>query len=74
MKRKICLVVLALAATLLQGCIASGIIALNSVMKAQDRKHYAEYVTETERINLEREKANLRPEKIMTFKEWKGET
>ena len=75
MKRKMCLVLVALAATLLQGCLAaSGFIAFKSVMKAQDHNHYADYVTETQRINLEREKANLPPEKIMTFKEWKGET
>ena len=75
MKRKTCLVLFALATTLLQGCMAAGgALALNSIMKSQEHQHYADYVTQTERINLEREKANLPPEKIMTFKEWKGET
>jgi hypothetical protein len=66
MKQKIKLTVIVLAATLLQGCVAQ------IVMKSQDRQHYSEYVTETQRINLEREKANLQPQKIMTFDEWRG--
>ena len=74
MKRKTCLVLFALAATLLQGCLASGLIAMNSVMKSHEHQRYEEYVNETQRINLERQKSNLPPEKIMTFKQWKGET
>ena len=58
---------LVLVATLLQGCIAQ------TIMTSQDRQHYSEYVTETQRINLEREKAHLVPEKVMTFNEWRGE-
>ncbi len=66
MKRKISLSLLALTALLQQGCVAE------IVMKSQDRQHYSEYVTETQRINLEREKAKLEPEKTMTFEEWRG--
>ena len=67
MKYRLSLTILALAAMLLQGCIAQ------RVMKSQDRQHYSEYVTETERINLEREKAKLPPLKIMTFNQWSGQ-
>ena len=65
-KLKTTLILLALVAPLLHGCIAQ------IVMKSQDRQHYSEYVTETQRINLEREKAKLPPEKTMTFDEWRG--
>jgi hypothetical protein len=61
----IALLVLVLS-TLLQGCVA------DMVMKSQDREHYSDYVKETGRLNLEREKAGLAPQKIMTFDEWRG--
>jgi hypothetical protein len=48
------------------GCIA------DMVMKSQDRQHYTDYVTETQRLNFDREKAGLAPQKIMTFNEWNG--
>jgi len=67
MKHKIKLTLTVLVATLLQGCVAK------IVMNSQDRQHYSEYLTETQRLNLEREKANLTPQKIMTFDEWRGE-
>lgn len=66
MKRKHALMLLILTATLSQGCVA------DIVMKSQDRQHYSEYITETQRLNLEREKAKLTPVKIMTFDEWRG--
>jgi len=56
----------ALIAPLLHGCVS------DIVMKSQDRQHYSEYLTETQRINLEREKAGLAPEKMLTFEEWRG--
>jgi hypothetical protein len=55
-----------LVSLLLQGCVA------DIVMKSQDRQHYSDYVTETQRLNLEREKAGLAPTKILTFEEWSG--
>ena len=60
------LILLTIAASLMSGCIPQ------MVMKSQDRQHYSEYVTETQRLNLEREKANLAPIKVMTFEEWGG--
>lgn len=54
-----------LAAPLLQGCIAQ------RIMDSEDRKHYLEYRQEAERINLEREKAGLKPQKVMSLDEWK---
>jgi len=65
-KLKTSLALLTLIAPLLNGCVAQ------IVMNSQDRQHYSDYVTETQRINLEREKAKLQPEKIMTFDEWRG--
>ena len=53
-------------AQLMQGCIVS------RIMDSEDRKHYSEYMQETQRINLEREKAGLAPQKTATFEEWKG--
>lgn len=66
MKRKNTLPLLVMLAALLEGCVA------DIVMKSQDRQHYSEYVTETQRLNLEREKAKLTPVKVMTFEEWRG--
>jgi hypothetical protein len=59
-------VILAMTAPLWQGCIA------HRIMDSEDRKHYTEYVAQTQRINLEREKAKLPPEKVMTFDQWRG--
>jgi hypothetical protein len=52
-----------LVTPLLQGCVAA------MVMNSQDRQHYSEYVTETQKINLQREMAKLTPERVMTFQE-----
>lgn len=54
----------ALLVPLLQGCIVTDTLTI------ADRKHYSEYRMQTERLNLDREKANLQPVKVMTFKEW----
>jgi hypothetical protein len=51
---------------LLQGCITKWVV------EPQERKRYIEYREAAERINLEREKAQLPPEKIMTIEEWHG--
>ncbi len=64
---KTSLAILALVCPLLNGCVPY------IIMNSQDRQHYSEYVTETQRLNLEREKANLAPLAIMTFKEWRGD-
>jgi hypothetical protein len=66
----------------LQGCTAAAVAYGVSKMtepKAQspqpplrspELRTYPEYVTEMERINLEREKAGLQPRPIMTQEEW----
>jgi hypothetical protein len=41
-------------------------------MSSMDHDHYSDYVTRTEQINYERQKANLQPVPIMTFEQWKG--
>jgi hypothetical protein len=53
-------------ALMLQGCLAS------IIMNSQDRKNYSDYVTHTDQINTDREKAGLQPVKVMTFDEWHG--
>ena len=53
-------------AVALQGCVPQ------MIMDSQDRQHYSEYVTKTQQINFEREKAGLAPERTMTFDEWEG--
>jgi hypothetical protein len=55
-----------IACPIWQGCIAS------RIMDSEDRKHYSEYLNETQRINLEREKAGLPASKPLTLDEWKG--
>jgi hypothetical protein len=55
-----------LLAMTLQGCVPA------MVMKSMDHEHYSDYVTKTEQINFEREKAGLQPTPIMTFDQWKG--
>lgn len=55
-----------LLAVTLQGCVPE------LVMNSMDHQHYSDYVTSTEQINFEREKAGLQPTPIMTFDEWKG--
>ena len=66
LNRQIGIAGLCFGAFLLQGCVA------DMVMKSQDREHYSTYVQETQRLNLEREKVGLAPQKIMTFEEWSG--
>jgi hypothetical protein len=67
MRLKKTLIIAVLVCPFLNGCVPQ------IIMKSQDRQHYSEYVTETQRINLEREKANLAPVKVMTFNEWRGD-
>ena len=57
---------LALIAPLLQGCI------VQRIMDSEDRKHYSEYRLQAERLNIEREKANLQPQRLQNFEEWQG--
>lgn len=59
-------VALAVSCPLFQGCVAQ------IIMDSEDKKHYSEYRMEAERINLEREKAALTPQKIQSFNEWSG--
>lgn len=54
-----------LLAVTLQGCVPQ------LVMNSMDHEHYSDYVTKTEQINFERQKAGLQPTPIMTFDEWK---
>jgi|LakMenEpi03Aug12_release.lakeMendotaPanAssembly.Ray.scaffolds.fasta_scaffold3608219_1 hypothetical protein len=57
----------------LQGCAVAAIgagIAAVSYATSQKQKAYADYRTETEKLNLDREKARLTPRPILTFKEW----
>jgi hypothetical protein len=75
-------VFLIIASLALQGCTAAAVAYGVSKMtepKAQapqppprtaELRTYPEYVTEMERINLEREKAGLMPRPIMTQDEW----
>lgn len=66
----------------IQGCTAAAVAYGVSKMTAPkteppqyssrspEVRTYPEYVTEMERINLEREKASLQPRPIMTHDEW----
>lgn len=63
---KSALATVVLVAPLLQGCIAQ------RIMDSEDRKNYSEYRMQAERLNTEREKAGLAPQKILTFDEWRG--
>jgi hypothetical protein len=65
--RKI-ITLLLLVMPLLQGCITQ------RIMESEDRKNYSSYIQETQRVNLEREKAGLKPETLMTYEQWKGLT
>ncbi|MCX8157591.1 MAG: hypothetical protein N3J91_14285 [Verrucomicrobiae bacterium] len=47
------------------GCV------VDRIMDSEDRKHYLDYRTEAERINMEREKNGLPPRPILTYEEWK---
>jgi hypothetical protein len=68
MKNKLTrLILIVTGALVMQGCIAK------MVMNSQDHQHYSDYVSETQRLNFEREKANLPPQRIMTFNEWRGD-
>lgn len=58
--------ILLLLAISLQSCVPY------MVMNSMDHEHYSDYVTQTEQINLERQKAGLQPTPIMTFQQWKG--
>ena len=50
-----------------------GMCIAGRIMESQDREAYSRYRTDAERISLEREKAGLAPQHVMTFEEWKGE-
>ena len=61
------------AATLTQGCLVAAIgagVGAAKMGSAKQKAAYASYVTEMEKINLEREKANLKTRPIMTYEEW----
>lgn len=57
----------------LQGCVVAAIgagISAVSYATSQKQKAYTEYRTHGEKLNFEREKAGLKPNPILTFKEW----
>jgi hypothetical protein len=57
----------------LQGCavalIGAGIGAV-SYATSQKKKAYGDYRTQTEQLNLEREKAGLKPNAVLTYDQW----
>ena len=65
-----------------QGCLAAAVAygahkmsdakteSAEKVQRSADLRTYANYRTDMERINLDREKANLKPSPIMTQEEW----
>lgn len=64
--RKVIAILMLLATPLLQGCAAAMIEA-----KAKYTETYnLSYKIEMEKVNFQREKANLKPKKILTFEEW----
>jgi len=76
---------LILAATILatQGCLAAavgyGAYAISSskgeaAQKEAEARHiqtYTTYKTDADKLNLDREKAGLKPQPVMTFPDWK---
>jgi hypothetical protein len=60
------LVAVGFLAVTLQGCVPT------IVMNSMDHQHYSDYVTQTDQLNFQREKAGLKPVPIMTFDQWKG--
>lgn len=57
---------------LLSGCVP-WIVSASMDARAKDQAAYSQYVTDMERLNTEREKAQLAPRPIMKFPEWKGQ-
>jgi hypothetical protein len=55
-----------LLAVTLQGCVPM------IVMNSMDHQHYSDYVTQTNQLNFQRQKAGLQPVPVMTFDQWKG--
>ena len=66
-----------ITASLTQGCLIAAVGAGIGAAKygsAKQKEAYAKYITDMEKINLEREKAKLEPRPIMTYEQWhKGE-
>ena len=66
-----------LVASLLQGCLVAAIGAGVGAAKygsAKQREQYTNYRIAAEQTNLEREKAGLEPNKLLSYDEWrKGE-
>lgn len=71
-------IALAAICALLQGCVVAAVgVGVGAVKagKAKQKDAYANYLTEMEKVNLEREKANLQLRPIMSYDEWqKGGT
>jgi len=60
-------------ATLCQGCAVGAVAAGVGAAKygsAKQKEAYGKYLTEMEKLNLEREKAGLETRPIMTYQEW----
>jgi hypothetical protein len=61
-----------LTVLLLIGILSTGCVP-KMIMNSMDHDKYSEYVQNTNHLNLEREKAGLKPIPVMTFNEWRGE-
>lgn len=49
------------------GCV---LVPVGRIMETQEKEAYARYRIQAERLNLEREKAGLRPQEIMPYETW----
>lgn len=63
-------VVLVLLVVFCSGCIP-WVISASLKAHAEEQAAYSEYVTNMERLNTDREKAQLTPRPIMNFDDWK---
>jgi fructose-1,6-bisphosphatase/sedoheptulose 1,7-bisphosphatase-like protein len=65
--------ILTVATAVLSGCVVAAVGAGIGAVKYGNAKHrdaYANYRTEAEKNNTDREKSGLKPVKILTFDEW----
>lgn len=67
-------VLLTFSVSILTGCAVAAIgagVAMVKYANAKKKETYNDYTLEMQKINLEREKANLKPEYIMSYEEYK---
>lgn len=66
-----------LVASLLQGCLVAAVGAGIGAAKygsSKQKTAYSDYRTTSEKTNFEREKEGMKPNKVLTYEEWrKGE-